>query len=230
MGWKKSGKKLISNTGRALVRAAKSTYKNRRPIAKLAVQGYTIAKSLQGLINSERHIHQFEQVGQTINHNGVVTNACPLFQGDGPGNRTGNSVFLRGLAIRGMITRNTSGIDYQTVRMIIFQDKYNSSNTVPTNLSEVLQNTGGVLAPFQGLDTFTNQGRFTILKSKLFKLTSNQSCIILKEYIRLKTHVKFVGSNGGDVHKGHIYIGFISNVNVNDPSVDMSCRVYYMDN
>lgn len=191
---------------------------------------------IKGMINCEKKYNDQSNIlmNQSINTSGVIQLISGIPQGDGDSQRDGNSVLARSLLIRGSLNSNmaTGAIQNQVVRMIIFQDKNVSGGVTPT-VSDILEaaNVGTERAPFSPLNVHIN-GRVKILRDRLLKTikTQDTGMMIVNEYIKLYTHLKFNGSLGTNVSGGAIYALFVNGNDSWPCEADLLTRIGFYDN
>lgn len=96
--------------------------------ANYAVQGFKTAMYLRSLVNTEFKDMQLTAANQNVTDDGYVVGLCYPTQGDGDGNRDGDSIRLKNLKVKGMIQYNSAQTTYpnQIVRIIVFNDKCNT--------------------------------------------------------------------------------------------------------
>lgn len=206
---------------------ATSWYNRKYSIAQMASKAIKGVNYIRGLVNSEKFKHDISG-SQSIGYNGTVTSLVGITQGDGDGARTGNSIYVRSISMKGSIERNSAGSAIQKVRIMWLIDKQQVGDTVPA-ASDILDTTGSAIAPLSLLND-TTVGRFTILKSRLYNVTSDKPCVTLNWNMSMRHHVRFNGSTTTDIQKGAIYMLVISDAATNLPTLDRFIRVSYHDN
>lgn len=180
---------------------------------------------LKGLVNSE--LYKYDDVlASAVTTSGVISSMNLIAQGDGEGQRTGNSIFVRNIAMQGQAIRNASGAtpDSQVVRLVIFQDTQQIADTAPA-ITDVLET--------NSVNSYLNKanvGRFKVLFNKKMYLSSQMPQVPFNYFKTLRHHIRFNGSATSDVQKGGLYYFFISNEATNGPSIAMRLRVSYHDN
>lgn len=199
----------------------------------MAKKAWSGVKHMKEMINSERHIYQLNNTlspfsSETVNYNGKIFHVSNINQGDGLGQRSGNSILSSGISMRANIKGNFTTLDTQQFRLLYFMDTMNTG-TQPTP-GDVLQNVGSEIATMSALNQ-TAAGRYKILKSSLYNLNKNgRMSIAIKDYIKIKKHIKYTSTAGSDEWKNQIYFMVISNVASDDPLFDYVCRFYFYDN
>ncbi|UOF78642.1 capsid protein [Circoviridae sp.] len=178
---------------------------------------------IKGLVNSET-FHQDNTVSATaITSTGLIFPITSIGQGDGAGQRTGNSILLRNFMMRARLTRNASSVT-TVVRFMIIQDKQQISDTSPA-ISDVLQSVS-VDSP---LNT-SSLGRFKVLYNRTILLDANKPMWHKETYRKLYTHIRYNGNAGTDIQRGGLYCLFISDQPTNSPLLDFYLRTGYHDN
>lgn len=190
----------------------------------------TVSKALndiKGLINSEMYKFDVVDSGTTVTNAGTYTShLTAVAQGDGDSARTGNSIFVRNLRIRGQIIFSPTGGDIQNVTIMLVLDTQQIADTTSVNAALVLaaQNVDSPLNP-------QNVGRFSILYRRKFTLWSPdrlQSNFLINKVLR--HHVRYNGTTGGDIQKGGLYLIAISDQGANGPAISHYSRLSYHDN
>lgn len=209
--------------------------KAKKEIVKVAkgMSAYDVAmkalKGLQfvrGIINAEKKFFD-TSVASTYTYNGAVNCLTLVPGGSALSQRNGNSIFVRGLSIRGSILLDT-GTSSCVVRMIVFQDLDSDPGTV--NPTDVVQTIGTADAPYAPVEN-VNRRRFKILTTKMVTLSSSGDIMLpFKTWIPLKTHCRWNTSTASDINKGHIYTLILSDRTTFPPTIRYVSRVHYYDN
>lgn len=214
-------------------RPSKPWYKKKYSALEMAGKALTGVNYIRGLINVEKHYKTTSETAATINYGtgNNVKDLTAIAQGDEYYNRNGNSLLAKSVFVRGYCRANdTSG--QNVVRIMIVKDKMNQSGTPPT-YGDMFSGAGTANAPLGSLrkDNGANV-RFQILWSRMIMLNSNgRDMVPWKKYINLgNTHIKYTGSSDSDQYKNQIYLVHVSDVNVNDPTMDFVAEVAYYDN
>lgn len=194
-------------------------------IAKQALSALSMAKHVAGIINAEKKFFDTE-VASSYNYTGAVNCITEVPGGSGPNQRNGNSVFIKGVSIRGNMEINVSAT-HTVLRFIVLQDLSPNPGTLTT--ADVLQQVGTGYAPFSNISD-VNRRRFKVLATKMVTLTTSESAVPLKTYIPLSTHSRWNSATATDFDKGHIYTLCVSNQPTNSPNLNYLSRVYYYDN
>jgi len=182
---------------------------------------------IRGLINSELH-YKDNSLNPTINSSGSVTwvtNA--LAQGDAVANRTGNSILLKTIFLRGTINMSTSATS-TFVRLIFFLDKENDGATPA--VTDVLQS-----ADYKSNYNLLHSKRFVMLYDRTHTFDVVTGPRIKPFKLMLKppmTHLKFGGTSGNiaDARENHIFLLAITNEATNVPVAPMEARIKWFDN
>lgn len=196
-------------------------------LAQKAISG---VRYLSGLVNSEKFKHDVTS-SSTITRAGTMLHLTNIAQGDGDGQRTGNSIFVRNVGIRFSVLYNAqSGASMtQRVKMMLLIDTQQVGDALPTP-SDVLDITGSGSAPLSFLNDQT-VGRFKVLKSRMYTLYPDKMNIVSQWNVNLRHHVRYNGAAASDIQKGGIYLLMISSEdNTQPPAVERNIRVSYHDN
>jgi hypothetical protein len=192
-------------------------------LAKRAAQGVYY---LKGLVNSEKYKHDVTSSG-TLGDTGTIIHLTSVAQGDGEGERTGNSIFVRSVWSQLKLYRDVSvGMESQLLRVALILDTQQVGDTPPT-FSNIYQGLG----PLTGLDE-TSVGRYKVLWSKHYTLDkANVTSRYVNVYKKMRHHVRFNGAASSDIQKGGLYLVMSSDQTSSGfPSYDLFNRVSYHDN
>lgn len=189
----------------------------------------TVSKALndiKGLINSERYKLDTVDTGSFVVNNGVYSvHLTAVAQGDGDSQRTGNSIFVRSLNVRGACQWNAAGAAVQNIRIMIVVDNQQISDTgVNTQAILTTQDPDSHLNP-------ATVGRFQVLWSRKYGLWDVQRPEInFSKNFALRHHVRYNGTASTDIQKGGIYIVAVSDQASNGPIIAFNARLSYHDN
>lgn len=182
---------------------------------------------LRGLVNAEMYKLDVIETGTIITDNPVtyVQHLTPVAQGDGDSNRTGNSIFVRSLNIRGQVIHNSSGTSPEFTRVVVVMDTQQVGDTSPTL---------GLVLEANGYNSHLNKatvGRFKILYSQIIE-TDSVNRVSRNFYINLpmRHHVRYNGTASTDIQKGGIYLMAVSSEPTNGPKLVFDSRLSYRDN
>lgn len=215
--------------GRRLRRPKRSNYvKKFAGYAGLAAKAWTLAKYLKGLINVERKFLDVETSAAAVSKTtGSTTWISSISEGTDYNQRTGISVKLTSLFIRGTINMNTTATQQSRyVRFIVFMDSDPVSATPA--MSDVFEVAGDPNSPLN----HTNGARFKILHDKLYSISlSGPDNHIFKKYIKLSHHLRW-GNSTTDRRAGHIYVMAFSDTDTaaEEPLVGWYSRLRFVDN
>lgn len=183
---------------------------------------------IKGLVNSEMLKHDVQEAGTIITTAGYYKPLTDVAVGDDDASRTGNSIYVRSVHIRGQLVYNgTAGATPGFCRLIVVIDTQQVGDTYPA-ISEVLDTaTGGVNAHV----LHTTAGRFKILYSRVFT-TDNIDRTVVPILINLpmRHHARYNGTASTDIQRGGIYVHAISSEATNGPKLIYNARLSYHDN
>lgn len=195
----------------------------------LAKKAWSGVKYLKGLVNSELYKFDLSNSSTAITSDSpLVTHLSAIATGDGEGQRTGNSIFVRSIDLKGILTYNSSStVQAQTCECIIVADSQQIGDTTPA-FTDVFSSA----VPWAHLNAST-VGRFSILGRKRIILEKNGDGVkSVNINVPLKHHIRYNGANSGDVQKGGLYLMMVSDVATasNPPSFSSHIRLSYHDN
>lgn len=209
-------------------RGRKTPWYNRKYNAmQVASAAWRGVKYIKGLVNSEMY-HYTQTATSTPLATGDIIPLTNIAVGDTDVTRTGNSIFVRSITMNFNCSQHPARTDNTFVRMILFIDTQQISDTNPT-LTDILasQNPNSLLK-------LQNSGRFKILKNWEFYINSvNNTGKVIKYYRNIKHHVRYNDVNSTDIQKGGIYLLIVSNVTPvqnQPPTLQYQIRVGYHDN
>lgn len=214
-------KKMYRRTRKAVPWYARKY--NVRDLARKAWQGVW---KLKGLVNSEMLKKDVTESGTPVTTAGAYSvNLSPIAQGDGPSDRTGNSVFARSLNIKGQIIFNASGSTTQFMRVAVVLDTQQVGDTSPA-YTDLYSS-----AAYNAHVNVNTAGRFKILYSKTIETDSvNNLARPLLINIPMRHHIRFNGTASTDIQKGGIYILASGSEATNGPYIRYESRLSYHDN
>jgi len=207
-------------------RVAKNAFKYGAKAAYYGSVGYELyrdVKKLKDMVNVEYKEITWANTGTAVTYNGNNDPLSVIPQGVANAQRTGDSVKLQTLTLRGAVNLNAAGQE-GLVRMIILNDKNNIISTPATLLTDV----GTSLAPF-GLKVEENKYETKMLYDRTFKVSNQNPITPFKVVLPLNFHTNFVAGTTG-VSTGMLRLIFVSNILINPPSVSYKVQLSYTDN
>lgn len=201
-------------------------YDRKYSTSQLARKAWQATKYLKGLVNSERMYYD-TSLNYNVTNTGLSLPLTAISQGDGPNQRTGNSILVRSLTYRYSLEINPNVTSNTRATFLIVQDTQQIADATPqvTNLLSTL-------SPESLLNTGT-AGRFKLLERKTIVLTpasAGTPCKQVSGYLNLQTHVRYNGPGDGDIQKGGLYFMWVSSEATNYPLLKGSLRIGYHDN
>lgn len=193
---------------------------------QMARKAFGYARWLRTMLNVEKKKHD-AQVNTTIGTTGNVQILSGIAQGDGIGNREGNSIKVNSLYLRGALTIHGSATA-SICRIMLVRDKQQIGDTEPA-LSDVLQSVDHT-SPLNSATV----GRFKIMwdKTYVLKQTTNTT-IFFKKYFKLarsRLHCRFNAGAATDLQKNHLYLMIVTSEATNLPAVVIDSRLGFIDN
>lgn len=208
-------------------RRSRPWYERKYTAQQLAVKAWKATKYLKGLVNSEMlHLDVSNSLGAATNASWHLTG---LSQDDTSSGRTGNSLLLRNIYIRGKIEINTAVTGNTRVLLALVKDKQQISDTIPA-VADVFSSP---TSP-ETMLSLNNSGRFKVLWRKTYVMspaTGGRNAIEVSKYWKLYDHVRYNGPNTADIQKNGYYLMVISSeIAANAPTVSITSRIGYHDN
>lgn len=202
-------------------------YNRKYSTMQLARKAWRGVKIIRGLVNSERMY-----LDTPIFSNSLKAFVRPLNQlavGDVSGTRTGNSILMRSLYLRGFIQVNPSVSVNTRISLALVWDTQQIADTNPTVTTIFTSDDpeGQINTAAVGY----NAGRFKIIMRKTYNLIPGQRPTInIDKYLKLYKHAKFNGSAATDIQKNGLYLVMLSSEIANYPTVSIQSRLGYHDN
>ena len=156
------------------------------------------------------------------------THLTSIAIGDTDQTRTGNSIFVRSVNIRGQLIYNaTAGVTPTLTRLMVVIDTQQVSDTGMFIGNVIDFSTNGVNAHVAK----STAGRFKILYSKVLVNDSiDRTVSQFNINLPMRHHVRYNGLNNTDIQKGGIYVLAGSDQATNGPTLKFDARVSYHDN
>lgn len=192
-------------------------------VASIAKTAFKTAKWVAALVNAEYKYQEASVSLQVPTWNGTLYTLAVPAQSTGATGRTGDSIKLKALTLRGLIDYNTLGIA-EMVRVIIFVDKQN----VVTTGAQLLQYTGVYMAT----NSPKNEGNkfdTKILYDKAFPVSVYRPQAKFNVVLKLGFHVHFAAGTT-TVENNALKMCFISQNPANSPKFSYISRVTFVDN
>jgi len=200
----------------------------RRPITygQIGSKLYRDVLRLKSLINVEYKTFQIT-FPTAPNTTPTVTNLTAISQGDDVGNRDGDKIRSKYLAVAGNVLLHASATE-SAVRIMLVRD--NNGSTTQPSVSDLFFN----ITQFVNNQLKNGQpqanSRFSILYDKYIVVNSNVPRRGFSWSSSLDHHIYFTGSSSTDEGKGHIYLFISSSEATNDPIVTATSMVKWIDN
>lgn len=207
-------------------RFLKYVRKNPARTAAMATQALRMAKQIRGIVNSERMYRDYSFVLGAARSN--ITAITTIPQGDNSDNRTGKSVLLRSIYLRGFMSVNASVTGNTRISLILVRDNQQISDTTPS-VTDILSADDP-----DSMLNLNSAGRFKIVWRKNYTLfpqsTGAGSTKDITKFVKLYDHVRFNGTTAADVQKHGYYFVIASSESTNFPSCSFTARIGYHDN
>lgn len=205
----------------------KSTWYNKRySTLDIAKKAWAATKYLKGLVNSERH---HTDTTLTLGSNqSFLFYLTGIAQGDTNSNRTGNSVLLKSIYLRGTMVINNAVSANTRVTLLLIKDKQQVSDTSPAITDMLVSSTDP-----NTLNALGTLGRFQTLWRKsytLYPVSGGRPAITIDKYFKLQDHVRFNGTASTDIQKNGYYLVAITSEPTNYPSIVINSRISFHDN
>lgn len=191
-----------------------------------------MARNIKKMLNVEFKVHNasisYAESDDEVNCLSLIA------QGDGEGDRNGNSIRARSLTFRGEIRADIAGnVDQQAVRLIVVLDKDgNGVQNIPTGAGD---GANGVLdtAAVTSLRRLIHSKRYIWLMDKTWYFDANRAVIPFKKTIQLDHILEYIGVNADttSASKNRIWAFTVGKADgANIPGVGINVRLRYVDN
>lgn len=198
-------------------------YRKKYDAMSLAAKAAKGVWYLKGLVNSEM-LHNQSTGSTTVPNTGVITLLNGMAQNDTSSGRTGNSILMRNVFLRLVLTQHPNAVS-TVYRVMLVLDKQQVSDTSPT-ITNILE----TFSPLAPLAT-ASVGRFKIMKNWFFTTDDTKSQTrILELYKQFRFHTKYNGTTNTDIQKNGLYLVVLTDQGVNTPTLDFTWKVGYHDN
>ena len=201
-------------------------YRRKYNAVQLATKALRGIRYVKGLVNSEMFYNTLTGAASPLN-TGMIIPLSDIAVGDTSVTRTGNSIFARSLTFNINASQNPSSIRNTFIRMILFQDNQQITDAAPV-ASDVLESS----SPLSLLKTGT-AGRFKIMKTWEFTLSTQNPAKVIKYYKNFRHHIRYNGVDATDIQKGGLYLLINSSETIisdQPPRLDYNIRLGYHDN
>lgn len=204
----------------------RSWYDKKYSAQQLAVKAWKATKYLKGLVNSEM-LHKDTTITMSSAQSNI-TSLVAIAQGDTDAGRTGNSLLLRNIYMRGSMNINASVTGNTRITLALVKDTQQSSDATPA-VGDIFQSSTD---PDSLLATGTF-GRFKLLWRKTYVLTpvgGGRNVVNINKYWKVYDHIRYNGAASTDIQKNGYYLVAISSENTNYPGINFNARIGYRDN
>lgn len=224
MGYISKGRRYYASAKRK-TRRFRKWYNTPQTPKALAMQALKKARYLQGLVNSEMlHLDNSYSLGAASN---AIYHITGMSQNDTDSGRTGNSILLRNIYIRGLIEINPAVTGDSRVLVALVKDKQQISDTTP-GVTDIFKSTSP-----ESMLNLNASGRFKVLWRKTYvvaPVSGGRNAVEVKRYWKIYDHVRYNGSGTSDIQKNGYYLVIITSEPANFPTVNFNTRIGYHDN
>lgn len=219
---------LQKRTGRRYKRKRYYRTANSSTAKGLAVKALKEAKNIRKLISPE--FKTVEAAVATTYGNAWSLNLINgVSRGDDYDDRDGRQIKVKSIQCSWNVIRNASATADQMVRIIVFI--WRSPDGVAPTIDDVLQPGATAMVRIRSLNDRKNT---RILYDKVVNLsTGNMTNVVLRYYKKIDLTTIFnenTAGNIGDIDTNAIYVAIVSSDNTNQPSVNWTSRVRFIDN
>lgn len=181
--------------------------------------------------SAEKKFFDVSAVFQFADWVGVVHPLAQIAQGTGVSERIGQKIKSKYMTVRGSIQMNNSAVDPdQVVRISLLEDT--ESDGLTPGYSDIYSTTGTALTPYAP-QSFTNHGRFKILRTKTLTVQRNgESVKAFKMYVPLNKVLYYDGTGAATNTKKNLLLAFSSDIATasNPPYYTFYNRLIFEDN
>lgn len=197
-------------------------YNQKYSVGDMANAAWKGVKTLQGIINSEKH---FLNSGASISPSTTaqVIHLSPVGQDDTISGRTGNSILSKSLTGQFTCVTHASATASFT-RVIFLLDLQQVADTAPS-ISTILE------SDYISQLAIASLGRYKVLYNQLITNDNVQhKSQVRKINLRFQHHIRYNGTASTDIQKGGIYMVVLSNEATNTPTLAYNMRLGFYDN
>jgi len=199
-------------------------YRRKYNAVQLASKALSGLRYVKGLVNSEMFHYQKTGTSNLFSV-GTILPITDIAIGDSASTRTGNSIFARSLFLNLLIKSNSTNLNTQFCRVILFTDTQQLQDTTPA-VTDVLT----TATPNSTLNPNT-AGRFKVIKNWQFYINqTTKPAFQIKKYTKLWHHVKYNGSSNTDIQRGGLYLLYLSDQAGYTPDISYQTNLGYHDN
>lgn len=193
-------------------------------------------KSLQRFVNTlkpEVKYHEVGISGTNITTTGSVFHLSNIAQGDTVATRTGNSILVTDLVVKGSFSSYT-GSAAVSFRIAIVVDKQQIADTSPS-AGDIFTDAVATANPVTAVPSVATAERFRILwMSKLYNggalaNTANTQIPFYEVAKKMNLKVSFNGTASTDIEKNGIYFVFLTDDGANTVDYNGLCRIAFTD-
>lgn len=188
--------------------------------------------ALKNVVNAESHYFDDTATATAVDWSGTTVDLCTPSQGDTDTQRSGDSIKLENLRIKGSVNFNTgASVASQTVTLIVVF--YPQVPLVGSAVSDYLEETGTALAPFSPKD-HDNRFNCRTLIRRTYSVSADKDIVnfTIRWKFRKNEHTQFDNA-GTTILRGKLKMYLISNSNsagANHPYVNYYARTHFWDN
>lgn len=201
-------------------------YNKKYSVSQMASRALRGVNYIRGLVNSEMFKYD-TTASLAVTTSGNMDLINDMAQGDGDNTRTGNSIYIRQVDIRGELVMDTDATS-TTVRLMLVCDTQQIGDTAP-GVGDVLDSALNTFSVYRPLNSDT-VGRFNVLYARNYILNPQRPSCLFRIFRKMRLHTRFNGIAATDIQRNGLYLLAISNEATNAPAVVYTCRVSYHDN
>lgn len=192
---------------------------------QVAQSALRATRYLKGLVNSEMyHVDTSLNLGSAQSK---IFSLCDIAQNDTDSGRTGNSILLRSIYIRGLIEINPAVTANSRVLICVVQDTQQVGDSTPVILDVFKTNSP------ESMLAMNSAGRFKVLYRKTYVLSPSsggRNAVEFNKYFSMRQHVRYNGPANTDIQKNGYYLLVLTSEVTNFPTVSLTSRIGYHDN
>lgn len=190
----------------------------------IANAAWSGVKQIRQLINVEKFKFDVGPQTSSPTTTPVIADFTAIAQGDGLSARTGTSILVHTVTVKGALAINGSAT-VSFFRLILVRDTQQVGDTAPA-YTDVMETASTV-----ALLNKNTPGRFQLLFDQLYVLGSaSTQSIPINFHVTVQKHTKYNGTGSSDIQKGGIYMMMVSSEATNAPAFTYHGRLCYYDN
>ncbi len=204
-------------------------WRKKYSVEDIARVAYTGVQQLRQLVNTEFKLidtYVSNSPNNSTVDNTFVSSLCDIAEGDTESTRSGLSIKLQQLTIRGHLVKHATPTE-TVVRVLVIKDMRQTPSTRPAT-STILETATGYLV--NNMLNWSYSGRFKVLADIRLITTTDTPVALFELDIPLKGHITYSGATSATYESNGHFLVAMSDQSTNVPSLTWSSRLTFTDN